>query len=241
MQGAVTGTVDRHLDHPDAAVLGQCLPQRREICDALVRRAGRGAERGQVDVVRCAEDALERPGELGRALLQHREYAAAVVIDHDDREVGARLVGPDHESGRVVQEGQVPDERVRRPGMRAVVLEGGADRGRHGAVDARQASVGEDRHRAVDGSSRHVDVAYGVGRAEHARVSLRGPRRRLHGRPRSRWESGSPASTSSTDDLRRAPGVEPLLLELRDADRLLVGGNPQLGGVEDPSRHYPGV
>ena len=46
------------------------------------------------------------------------EDAAAVVVDHDHAQVGPGLAGPDREPGRVVQQGQVPDQRERhRAGM----------------------------------------------------------------------------------------------------------------------------
>ena len=79
-----------------------------------VRRAGRGAQRREVDAVRRAEDPLEDRRVLRRALLELGEQPAAVVVHHDDREVGPRLVRADHQAGAVVQEGQVAHQRVRR-------------------------------------------------------------------------------------------------------------------------------
>ena len=92
--------------------------------------------------MRGAEDPLERRPVLGRALLEQAEDRAAVVVHHDDREVRAGLARPDHQPVRVVQEGQVAEQRVRRAGGG----EGGADRGRHGPVDAGHAAVGQHGH-----------------------------------------------------------------------------------------------
>ena len=55
----------------------------------------------------------------GAALLQGREDRAAVVVGHHDRQVGARLVGPDHQGGQVVQEGHVADVGDRPGAVRA--------------------------------------------------------------------------------------------------------------------------
>ena len=66
--------------------------------------------------MRGAEDPLERRPVLGGALLEQAEDRAAVVVHHDDREVRAGLAGPDHQPVRVVQEGQVAEQRGRRAG-----------------------------------------------------------------------------------------------------------------------------
>ena len=70
VQVAGAGAVGAHLDDPDA---GRRAELRRQLVERLgqdVRRAGRGAERVEVDAVRRAEDPLEDRGVLGRALLE---------------------------------------------------------------------------------------------------------------------------------------------------------------------------
>ena len=104
---------------------------------------------------------------VGRvALLEHREDRAAVVVDDDDRQVGARLVGAEHERVRVVQERHVADqrERPRRRGLPRAAPIGGRD----GAVDARQPAVGDDLAPAADVVARHhqVEVAQRARRAD---------------------------------------------------------------------------
>src|SRR5690606_1099554 len=97
-----------HLDHLDPPVGGgERLRELGEGVDLPVRGPGGGAQRGEVDAVRGAEDAVEAVGEGRVALLEHGEDGAAVVVDDHDGEVGARLVGAEHEPARVVEEGDV--------------------------------------------------------------------------------------------------------------------------------------
>ena len=105
--------------------------------DAPVRGAGRGAQGGQVDAVRRAEDPLERGGVLGRRPAPAApKIAAAVVVDHHDREVRARgSPGPitrPFASCRNVRSPSSAYAGRRRAGER------GAHGGRHRAVDAGQ-------------------------------------------------------------------------------------------------------
>jgi hypothetical protein len=75
--------------------------------------------------------------------LEPLEDAAAVVVDHDHAQVGPRLPGPDREPGRVVEQGQVPDEREGdRAGMVRRVGERRAGGGGEGPVDPARAPAG---------------------------------------------------------------------------------------------------
>ena len=105
----------RHLDQPQPRrAAAAAAASASGSSHARVRHPGRGAQRGEVDRVRGAEDALERGGVLRRALLQQAEDAAAAVVEHDDREVGARLVRADDQAGGVVQQREVAEQRVAR-------------------------------------------------------------------------------------------------------------------------------
>ena len=94
---------------------------------------------------------------VGVALFEGGEDAAAVVVHHDDAQVGARFGGADDQAVGVVQEGQIANQRVRR----ARVGEGGSDGGGDGAVDAGQAAVRDCADRYY---GRQVQVAYRVRR-----------------------------------------------------------------------------
>jgi len=91
----------------------------------------------QAGAVRGAEQPLERARERG--LLQGGEDAAAVVVDHDQAQVGTRLVRAEGQARRVVQERQVPDQRE----GRAAVGQRGTDRRRGGAVDPAGTAAGQ--------------------------------------------------------------------------------------------------
>ena len=78
--------------------------------DPEVRRAGGGAEARQVDAVRRAEQPVVAVGVLRRALLEHREDRAAVVVDDHDGEVGLGLAGPAHQAVAVVEERHVAEQ-----------------------------------------------------------------------------------------------------------------------------------
>ena len=121
---------DHGLDDLDAAVgVGQRVLELGEAVDPPVRRAGRRAERREVDAVRGAEEPLERVRVLGRALLEHREDRAAVVVDDHDRQVRPRLVGAEHQPVAVVQERHVAHQREvavppwRRPSAAPIAVE----------------------------------------------------------------------------------------------------------------------
>ena len=139
--------------------------------------------------VRRAEHPLERPGVLRRALLQQPEDPAAAVVEHDDRQVRARLVRADHEAGGVVQQRQVAEQRVRR----SVVGQRRADRRRHRAVDPRDPPVGQ--HRDVGPRRRRErDVADRVRRADDEQ---RAAGQRLHQARASRRPPGAAGSSSA--------------------------------------------
>ncbi len=109
----------------------------------------------QFGTVRGAEQPLERAGAGG--LLQGGEDAAAVVIDHDQAQVGPRLARAEGQAGRVVQERQVADQRERR----AAVGQRGADRRGGGAVDAAGAAAGQ--HAQVGtGEKSQVNIPNGL-------------------------------------------------------------------------------
>ena len=106
------------------------------------------AERGEVDVVRGAEEPLVGVRVVLGALLEGGEDRAAVVVGDHDREVRARLVRPDHQPGGVVQERHVAHQRE--VATLGLPRERGTDRGRDGAVDTGQAAVGDDLAAAAD-------------------------------------------------------------------------------------------
>src|SRR3569623_2806435 len=86
------------LDDLDAAVgRCQCLLELGPASHLKVGCAGGGAEAADVDTVGCAEAPLVAVGVLLGTLLQGREDRATVVVDHDDGEVGSRLVGSEDE------------------------------------------------------------------------------------------------------------------------------------------------
>src|ERR1035441_9971096 len=70
--------------------------------------SGRG-EMAQPGMMRGAEDPLERAGERG--LLQRREDPAAVVVDHNDGEVGTGFVRAEEQARRIVQDGEIAEQR----------------------------------------------------------------------------------------------------------------------------------
>src|SRR5690606_38237149 len=105
---AEVGTVERDLD--DAASAGGCGERRLELLRA---RGGRvthpvpGAQRGDVDVLRGAEDALEARGPLGCAVLERGEDRAAAVVEEDHLEVDVLLEGAAQQAAGVVEEREV--------------------------------------------------------------------------------------------------------------------------------------
>ena len=105
-------------------------------------RAARGrGQLAEISAVRSAEHALEWPRD-GR-LLEFREDAAAVVVDHHHAQVRPRLGGTEHQSGRVVQEGQVTEESAGRSPAAGLMRERRADRRGHQPVDAARAAAGQ--------------------------------------------------------------------------------------------------
>ena len=92
--------------------------------------------------MRGAEDALELRRE--GCLFQRGEYPAAIVADHQQAQIGARLVRTDHQARRVVQDRQVAEERNGRATAGGLPGEGRADRRRHQAVDAARPPARED-------------------------------------------------------------------------------------------------
>ena len=100
--------------------------------------AMRPRHRDQVEAVRCPEEPLEAIGVERRPLGQEREDPAAVVVEHDDREVDT-TVGETEQTVAVVQECDVADQqRGLRPGQRDA-----DSRGDH-AVDAVGAAIAHD-------------------------------------------------------------------------------------------------
>ena len=150
---------------------------------------------------------------LGRALLEHREDRAAVVVDDHDRQVGPRLVGTEDQPVAVVQERHVAHQREVAGAVRPA--ERGADRGRDGAVDAGQAAVGD-----------HLAAAADVVRpSPSGRGRGSGSRRRPTSRP--------PAGTARLTAPATAYGVRPAspassASSCRDTDAsaCLPGGEP---------------
>jgi hypothetical protein len=115
------------------------------------------------------------PRVLRDALFEQAEDPAAAVVEDHHGEVGTRFIRTDHEAGRVVQQGQVAEQCVRRaPRSRGSVGEGRADGGRHRPVDPGDAPVGE--HGDVPARDRgQGQVADGVRRADdEQRVAAQG-------------------------------------------------------------------
>jgi len=196
--------------------------------------------------VRRTEDALEVRGVRRIALLQGGEDAAAVVVDHHDPQVRPSLVRADDEPVRVVQEGEITDQRVRRSRVR----ERGADRGRDRAVDTGQTAVGDGPDRY---DRREVEIADRVGGGDHehavgtgGRADGRGDRRpgeavgekfvdRRAGCVIRLLPAFQPVGYIRSGDLeagddggRTAPRVRPQPGR-RDHDHLDVGARQQLG------------
>jgi hypothetical protein len=143
VQVPVAAPVGPHLHHPQPGRGPQGVRERGGRVRPAVRGAGGGAQRGEIRAVRRREHPLERGRVVGATLLQQAEDAAAVVVHHDDRQVGPGLVRADHEARRVVEEREVPHQRVRRPAADPLVGERGADRRGHHPVDPGEAAVRE--------------------------------------------------------------------------------------------------
>src|SRR5215470_16982922 len=112
MQLTQTAAVRTDLDDAETARWAQRSCQLSPRASEDVRRSGGSAQGRQVDPVRSAEDPLERRRVLGRTLLQQGEDATAVIIEHNDRQVGSWLLRPDDQPRPVVQEREVAKQRV---------------------------------------------------------------------------------------------------------------------------------
>ena len=119
VQGTAPVAVDPSLDHLDTVRRGgEQLAEVSQAADQRVIGADRGAQTGEVNLVRGGEDPLERRRQGGLALLERGEDAATAVVGHHDPQVGSVPVGANHQSCDVVQERQVTHQRewdVRRP------------------------------------------------------------------------------------------------------------------------------
>ncbi len=109
----------------------------------------------------------------GTALLERREDRPAVVVGHHDREVGARLVGSDHQAVAVVQEGDVAEQRECPRGRGPP--ESRSDRRGDRPVDAGQAPVADHQPPVADPVPRHhqVEVAHRVRGADEEQPARR--------------------------------------------------------------------
>ena len=189
-----------------------------------VRRAGGGAEGGQVDAVRRAEEPVVAVGVLRRALLEHGEDRAAVVVDDHDRQVGPRLVGAEDEPVAVVEEGDVAEQRQAavgrcgrgrrrsrwrrrrrcRTGRGWRPPCGGRRRGSAAPSGRGRGSGWRRRRRAGPRAERPRDRAgdvvrreVGLGGEQRVEVAARPARRRRASGRASRWCRASEASTRS--------------------------------------------
>ena len=122
VQVAGAAAVGRHLDDPDAragAAGASSVRRSSSEVDPGVRRAGRGAQRRPrstpcgVPKTRSKDVRVLRP-----ALLELGEQPAAVVVHHDDRQVGPRLVRA-RSPGRCCRAGTSGPPSGRTPGRRA--------------------------------------------------------------------------------------------------------------------------
>ena len=183
-------------------------PVRRPVAP---RRAGRGRRRGA-----CRRAARTTPACAVGALLERGEDAAAVVVDHHDGQVGARLVGADDEAVLSCRKVRSPISAKRPAGVRPA--QRGPDRRGHRAVDAGQAAVGDDHPPVADPVARHhqVEVADRVRRADEQQPAGRqgardrpGDLRAGSGRraPASSASSRSPAAASAASHSSSQPGV----------------------------------
>ena len=122
----------------------------------------RPAQRPDIRSRGGAKDTLERRLALRGTGFQQGEDAAPVVIDHDDGQIRALLMRADEEGVRVVEEGQVADEREagHSPSRTGLVTHGESDpdrRGQH-AVDPGEATVSDDLHPVGEPGGAKVEV-----------------------------------------------------------------------------------
>jgi hypothetical protein len=132
----------------------------------------------QVSPVPRAEEALE--GVTEGSLLQGGEDATAVIVHHDQAQVGSRLAGADRQAGRVVHEGKVAQQAVGRPAVRQCR----ADGGRRGAVDAARAPAGQHPHVRAIARLAVIDVTYRHAGAHPQQRAFRERSQQVTGEPR---------------------------------------------------------
>ena len=148
-----------HLHHPDPAA-AQRAGQIAGPLDGDGRQPGRGGQAAKPGPVRRAEHPLERPVVL--RLLQQREDAAAVVVGHDEDQVGPRLPGTDEQAGGVVQEREVAYQGGGGTAPRALVGQRGTGRRGDHAVDPAGAPAGQHPE---PGPRRHLLIQVTDGQA----------------------------------------------------------------------------
>src|SRR6476620_6567295 len=112
MQLTQSGAFGCDFEYPDTTRGQRQLDREFGGIDEGVRDPVGAAECGEIHAVWRAEYPLEDPRVLRVALLEQFECAAAVVVGYHDGQVGrARLTPADEQSGCVVQEGQIADQR----------------------------------------------------------------------------------------------------------------------------------
>ena len=168
-------------------------PARRAELDLEVRRAGRRAEAGDVDAVRGAEEQVVAVGELRRALLEHGEDRAAVVVDDDDRQVGTCLARAEDQPGHVVQERHVAHQRER-----ARACRGGPARHRWRSRRCRRCRPGRGWRSPCGGRRRRTRATI----RSRSRIGLDAP-------TKSSPPSGSSSADGTGDFVRRQVGLVP--------------------------------
>ena len=124
---------------------------------------------------RRTEQSLEGAHVSRFALLQSGEDAATVVVGHHEPEIRPRLFRSDHQAGRVMQRGQITEQRM----GRALQSKRNAGGGRDTPVNPGKSAIGVDRwSRGVDGREVEITDRAG-GTCEQDVVSTeRGPYRR---------------------------------------------------------------
>ena len=154
-----------HLHHPDPGPRASRSPRKRarQARRPLQRHGGDtggGGDLAERPAVRGAEHPLEGCGERG--LLQQREDPAPVVVDHDQHQVGARLLRPGEQAGRIVQERQVAEQGDGGAAPGPLMGERRPARGGDQAVDAARAPAGQHRD---SGPRRHLLIEVADGEA----------------------------------------------------------------------------
>ncbi len=131
--------------------------------------------------MRGAEHPLERPVVL--RLLQQREDAAAVVVGHDQDQVGPRLPRADEQARGIVQEREVTHQGSGGTAARALVSQRRTGRRGDHAVDPARAPAGQH---GQPGPRCHllVQVADGQAGRRPQQCAVRQGRRQVPGEPR---------------------------------------------------------